>query len=85
VALPISYFEARRAGDSVARVRELENTRNFLTSAALTLVIDLFFTFAFLGVMAFYSLSLTGIVLISFPFLHIDLGPGDAGVSPAAQ
>jgi subfamily B ATP-binding cassette protein HlyB/CyaB len=36
VALPIAYFEARRAGDSVARVRELENIRNFLTSSALT-------------------------------------------------
>ena len=63
-----AYFEARRAGDSVARVRELENIRNFLTSSALTLVIDLFFTFVFLAVMAFYSLSLTGIVLASFPF-----------------
>jgi len=31
LALPISYFEARRVGDSVARVRELENIRNFLT------------------------------------------------------
>ena len=68
VALPIAYFEARRAGDSVARVRELENIRNFLTSSALTLVIDLFFTFVFLGVMAWYSLFLTGIVLASFPF-----------------
>ena len=68
VALPIAYFEARRAGDSVARVRELENIRNFLTSSALTLVIDLFFTFVFLAVMACYSLSLTGIVLASFPF-----------------
>jgi subfamily B ATP-binding cassette protein HlyB/CyaB len=68
VALPISYFEARRAGDSVARVRELENIRNFLTSSALTLVIDLFFTFVFLAVMACYSLWLTGIVLVSFPF-----------------
>jgi ABC-type bacteriocin/lantibiotic exporter with double-glycine peptidase domain len=36
-ALPIAYFEARRTGDSVARVRELENIRNFLTSSALTL------------------------------------------------
>src|SRR5215470_6285414 len=44
VALPIAYFQARRVGDSVARVRELENIRNFLTSSALTLVIDLFFT-----------------------------------------
>ena len=33
-----------------ARVRELENIRNFLTSAALILVIDLFFTFVFLAV-----------------------------------
>ena len=66
--MPIAYFEARRTGDSVARVRELENIRNFLTSSALTLVIDLFFTFVFLAVMAFYSLSLTGIVLASFPF-----------------
>jgi subfamily B ATP-binding cassette protein HlyB/CyaB len=68
VALPIAYFEARRAGDSVARVRELENIRNFLTGSALTLVIDLFFTFVFLAVMAVYSLFLTGIVLASFPF-----------------
>lgn len=68
VALPIAYFEARRVGDSVARVRELENIRNFLTSSTLTVVIDLFFTFVFLGVMAWYSLFLTGVVLASFPF-----------------
>src|SRR5579863_845329 len=57
IALPVAYFEARRAGDSIARVRELENIRNFITGSALTLVIDLFFTFVFLGVMAFYSLA----------------------------
>lgn len=68
LALPIAYFQARRVGDSVARVRELENIRNFLTSSALTLVIDLFFTFVFLAVMYFYSPLLTGIVLASFPF-----------------
>jgi subfamily B ATP-binding cassette protein HlyB/CyaB len=68
VALPIGYFEARRTGDSVARVRELENIRNFLTSSALTLVIDLVFTVVFLAVMALYSLPLTGLVLASFPF-----------------
>ena len=68
LALPIAYFQARRVGDSVARVRELENIRNFLTSSALTLVIDLFFTFIFLAVMFFYSPLLTWIVLGSFPF-----------------
>ena len=51
LALPIAYFQARRVGDSIARVRELENIRNFLTGSALTLVIDLFFTFVFLAVM----------------------------------
>jgi len=67
VALPIAYFEARRVGDSVARVRELENIRNFLTSSALTLVMDLFFTIVFLMMMAYYSLFLTCMVLASFP------------------
>src|SRR5215468_739460 len=68
LALPIGYFQARRVGDSVARVRELENIRNFLTSSALTLVIDLFFTFVFLAVMYAYSPLLTFLVLASFPF-----------------
>src|SRR5437868_5416205 len=74
----MAYFQARRVGDSVARVRELENIRNFLTSSALTLVIDLFFTFVFLGVMFFYSPLLTWIVLGSFPF-YIAVS---AGVTP---
>src|SRR6266550_3280618 len=68
MALPIAYFQARRAGDSIARVRELENIRNFLTSSALTLVIDLFFTVVFLAVMFYYSPLLTFVVLGAFPF-----------------
>jgi ATP-binding cassette, subfamily B, bacterial HlyB/CyaB len=78
MALPIAYFEARRAGDSVARVRELENIRNFLTSSALTLVIDLFFTGVFLAVMFYYAPLLTWIVIASFPFYVIL----SAGVAP---
>ena len=67
MALPIGYFEARRTGDSVARVRELENIRNFLTSSALTLVVDFLFTFVFLAVMYYYSPFLTGVVAASLP------------------
>src|ERR1043166_7173357 len=78
LALPIAYFQARRVGDSVARVRELENIRNFLTSSALTLVVDLFFTVVFLAVMFYYSPLLTWIVIGSFPF-YIALS---AGVTP---
>ena len=71
LALPINYFGARRVGDTVARVRELENIRNFLTGSALTLVIDMFFTVVFLAVMYYYSPVLTYIVLGSIPFYII--------------
>ena len=66
-SLPLSYFESRRVGDSVARVRELERIREFLTSNAVTVVIDLFFTIVFFAVMFAYSLTLTLIVIGSIP------------------
>ena len=68
VALPLTYFQTRRVGDSVARVQELENIRNFLTSSALTFVIDFLFTAVFLAVMFVYSTELTLVVLGAFPF-----------------
>jgi len=68
LALPISYFESRQTGQTVARVRELESVREFLTSSALTSVIDVFFTFVFFFVMWLYSPTLTLIVLGSIPF-----------------
>jgi ATP-binding cassette, subfamily B, bacterial HlyB/CyaB len=67
LALPIAYFESRQTGQTVARVRELENIRQFLTSSALTLFIDLAFTFVFFGVMYYYSPKLTYVVLSSLP------------------
>ncbi|MDP6390132.1 MAG: ABC transporter transmembrane domain-containing protein, partial [Alphaproteobacteria bacterium] len=71
LGLPLAYFESRRTGDSVARVRELDSIRNFLTGSALTLVIDLFFTFVFLIVMWQFSRTLTLIVLGLLPFYVI--------------
>jgi ATP-binding cassette, subfamily B, bacterial HlyB/CyaB len=53
--LPLAYFQARRTGESVARVRELENIRNFITGSSLTLVIDIFFTFVFFIVMYVFA------------------------------
>ena len=67
LSLPIAYFESRRVGDTVARVRELEQIRNFLTGQALTSVLDLCFSFIFLLVMWFYSGWLTLVVIISLP------------------
>ncbi len=67
MSLPIAFFGARRVGETVARVRELENIRNFLTGSALTLVVDLSFTVVFLGVMFYYAPVLTWIVVASIP------------------
>ena len=67
LSLPLAYFESRRVGETVARVRELENIRNFLTGQALTSVLDLLFTGVFLAVMFYYSFWLTLIVVLSLP------------------
>jgi ATP-binding cassette, subfamily B, bacterial HlyB/CyaB len=67
LSLPIAYFQARRAGDSVARIRELEQIRSFLTGNALTLVMDLLFSVIFVGVMFSYSPKLTLVVALSIP------------------
>lgn len=78
LALPIAYFQARRVGDSVARVREMENIRSFLTGNALTVVLDVFFSVVFLTVMLFYSGWLTLVVLASLPlyfFISLSITP----------
>ncbi|MBN3815890.1 type I secretion system permease/ATPase [Paraburkholderia sp. Se-20369] len=67
LTLPLAYFGVRRVGDTVARVRELENIRSFLTGQAVTAVIDLFFSIIFLAVMCLYSVWLTLVVVISLP------------------
>ena len=68
MGLPLAYFAARPAGTTVARVRDLDNIRSFLTGTSLTLVIDAFFTVVFFAVMFFYSITLTLVVLASIPF-----------------
>jgi subfamily B ATP-binding cassette protein HlyB/CyaB len=78
LALPLAYFQARRVGDSVARVRELENIRSFLTGNAITLVMDVLFSFVFIAVMWCYSGWLTLVVVASLPlyaFLSFVLTP----------
>ncbi|MDO4719998.1 MAG: type I secretion system permease/ATPase [Peptostreptococcaceae bacterium] len=73
-SLPFPYFEARRVGDTIARVRELETIRQFLTGAPLTLVLDLLFLVVYLAVMFFYSTSLTFLTLASLPlFIALSL------------
>ena len=65
--LPLGYFETRAAGQTVARIRELENIRAFLTGQGLFSALDLFFTFVFIAVLFLYSWKLTLIVICSIP------------------
>lgn len=69
--LPLSYFESRKTGDTIARVRELENIRRFLTGTPLSTIIDLFFIIVYLFVMFFYSSKLTMIVIITLPIFAL--------------
>ncbi|WNH51546.1 type I secretion system permease/ATPase [Stenotrophomonas oahuensis] len=81
LALPLAYFESRRVGDTIARVRELENIRTFLTGQALTSLLDLLFTVVFLAVMFYYSGWLTLIVVISLPVYALI----SAGITPVLR
>ena len=65
--LPLSYFETRPTGQTVARMRELESIRAFLTGQGLFSIIDFLFAIIFFTVMFLYSVKLTLIVLCSLP------------------
>ena len=69
--LPVAYFETRAAGQTVARVRELETIRSFLTGQGLTSLLDLLFTVVFFAVMFLYSTKLTLVVIGSIPIYLI--------------
>ncbi len=65
--LPLGYFESRPAGQTVARMRELETIRQFLTGQGLFSALDLLFTFVLVAVLFAYSWQLTLVVLASIP------------------
>jgi len=61
--LPPRYFEHRPTGVIVARLQAVETIREFLASAAVTLLLDCPFLVVFVAIMAYYSFTLTGVVL----------------------
>lgn len=63
LSLPFRYFETRKVGNIIARVRELENLRQFMTNISLTVLLDTIFSMLFVVIMAVYSGYLTLIVL----------------------
>lgn len=69
--LPLNYFESRRVGDTIARVREIENIRRFLTGTPLSSILDTLFIVVYLVVMWIYSPALTKIVFAMLPLFII--------------
>jgi subfamily B ATP-binding cassette protein HlyB/CyaB len=63
-SLPPRYFEHRPTGVLVARVQGVETIREFLSGAAVTLLLDVPFLLIFLAIMFHYSMTLTLITLM---------------------
>jgi len=86
LSLPLAFFESRRVGDVVARVRELDSLRQFVTGTALVLVIDLVFSLLVFAVMMAYSSQLTAVVALSLPlYLAVSLLSGPVLRSQIAE
>jgi subfamily B ATP-binding cassette protein HlyB/CyaB len=69
--LPAPYFEHRPTGTLVARLQGVETIREFVSGAAVTLILDLPFLFIFLAVMFWYSWQLSLIVLGLLGFIAV--------------
>lgn len=77
--LPLAYFNSRSTGQTVARVREIETIRSFLTGQALSSLLDLLFATIFISILFIYSIPLAVIAIISLPVYVLIaelIGPG---------
>lgn len=71
MSLPLSYFETRQVGDTIARMKELENVRHFITGSGLMLFLDLVFLIVFVVVMFLFSPFLASIVVGVLPVIFL--------------
>ena len=61
--LPMGYFQHRTTGVLVARIQGVETIREFITGAAVAVMLDFPFLLIFLSIMFYYSVTLTLITL----------------------
>ena len=71
VALPVPYYERRRVGDTILRVRALTMIRKFLTDMGISVFLDVLFSFVGIAFMLWYSVPLTLISLLIVPLYVI--------------
>ncbi|MDX8392657.1 MAG: peptidase domain-containing ABC transporter [Mariprofundaceae bacterium] len=69
--LPVRYFEQRSTGTLVARLQGIESIREFLSGAAVTLILDVPFLFIFLAIMFYYSWVLTWVAVVILLFIVV--------------
>ena len=58
ISLPLVYFEKRKVGNIIARVRELDQIREFIANKSVTLILDILFSGVFVIMMMMYSVKL---------------------------
>ncbi|MDR1614330.1 MAG: type I secretion system permease/ATPase [Campylobacteraceae bacterium] len=68
ITLPMVYFEKRKVGNIVARVRELDRIRDFIANKSVTVILDVLFSFVFIAMMMLYSVKLA---LIAMAFVFV--------------
>ncbi len=69
--LPQNYFDNRRVGDLVYKFSMMGQIREFMTSTALTVVLDAVFSVVYVAVMLSYSVQLTFVSLAVVPILGL--------------
>jgi len=65
IRLPVSYFEKRHLGDVVSRFHSIESIQKTLTTSFVEAIVDGVMALAMLGVMLYYSVWLSLVVLVS--------------------
>jgi subfamily B ATP-binding cassette protein HlyB/CyaB len=81
LGLPLAYFQNRPTGVVAARMHGVETIREFISGAAISLVLDLPFLVICLGVMVWYSPLLSAVVVAMLAIICV----ASAIVSPLFQ
>jgi ATP-binding cassette subfamily C protein len=69
--LPLSYYESRRSGEIVSRLRDIQEINQLVSQVVSSLPASIFIAFVSLGFMIFYSWKLTLISLLIIPLMML--------------
>jgi ATP-binding cassette subfamily B protein len=67
MSLPMRFFDLRRVGDVLSRVEENEKIREAMVGTIPGLALDLTLALGYLGLLGYYNLRLTAVVVLAIP------------------